>query len=146
MQTYKVKRLCFIYRNLPADGASLLDPLPGATPLDSFVRGHWSTAPRDPMFVSTVTLTPPPIKILAKDMIMRTYALYRRQLPLVVSAAIIFVPHARLLDLVTLFRPSNNSRLKITNRSFHLTAPAQWNSLSLNFIKSFIISLFFFST
>jgi hypothetical protein len=31
--------------------------------------------------------------------------------------------------LVTLNRLSNNSRLKITNRSFHLTSPALWNSL-----------------
>ena len=34
-----------------------------------------------------------------------------------------------LSSLVTLNRPSNNSRLKITNRSFRLTAPALWNSL-----------------
>ena len=35
----------------------------------------------------------------------------------------------RSSSVVTLNRPSNNSRLKITNRSFHLTAPALWNSL-----------------
>jgi hypothetical protein len=32
-------------------------------------------------------------------------------------------------SLVTLNSPCNNSRLTITNRSFHLTAPALWNSL-----------------
>ena len=35
----------------------------------------------------------------------------------------------RSASLVTLNRPYNKSRLKITNRSFHLTAPALWNSL-----------------
>ena len=35
----------------------------------------------------------------------------------------------RSSSVVTLNRPSNNSRLKITNRSFHHTAPALWNSL-----------------
>ena len=35
----------------------------------------------------------------------------------------------RSSSVVTLNRPSNNSRLKITNRSFYHTAPALWNSL-----------------
>jgi hypothetical protein len=35
----------------------------------------------------------------------------------------------RSSSLVTLDRSSNNSRLKITKRSFHLTTPALWNSL-----------------
>jgi hypothetical protein len=37
--------------------------------------------------------------------------------------------YTRSSSLVTFIRHSNNSRLKITNRSFHLTAPALWNSL-----------------
>jgi hypothetical protein len=46
---------------------------------------------------------------------------------LVLNAVVL---HARLLCfLVTLNRLSNNYRLKITNRSFHHTAPALWNSL-----------------
>jgi hypothetical protein len=39
------------------------------------------------------------------------------------------VLRTRSSSLVTLNRPSNNSRLKITNRSFYHTAPALWNSL-----------------
>jgi hypothetical protein len=42
---------------------------------------------------------------------------------------IAIVLHARLASLVTISRPFNNSRLKITNNFFHLTAPALWNSL-----------------
>ena len=34
--------------------------------------------------------------------------------------------------MITLSHPSNNSRLKITNRSSHRTAPALWNSLHPN--------------
>ena len=35
----------------------------------------------------------------------------------------------RSSSVVTRNRPSNNSRLKITNRYFYHTAPALWNSL-----------------
>jgi hypothetical protein len=35
----------------------------------------------------------------------------------------------RSSSVVTLTRPSNPSRLKITNRSFYHTAPALWNNL-----------------
>jgi hypothetical protein len=35
----------------------------------------------------------------------------------------------RASSVVTLARPSNPSRLKLTNRSFHHTAPARWNNL-----------------
>jgi hypothetical protein len=35
----------------------------------------------------------------------------------------------RSSSVVTLARPSNPSRLKLTNRSFYHTAPALWNSL-----------------
>ena len=35
----------------------------------------------------------------------------------------------RSSSLVTFNSPSNNSRHKITNKSFHLIAPALWNSL-----------------
>lgn len=35
----------------------------------------------------------------------------------------------RSSSLITLYRPSNHSRLKITDRSFYHTAPALWNSL-----------------
>jgi hypothetical protein len=41
----------------------------------------------------------------------------------------VIVLRTRSSSLVTLNRPSNNSRLKITNRSFYHTAPALWNSL-----------------
>ena len=36
----------------------------------------------------------------------------------------------RSSDVVTLLRPTNPSRLKITDRSFQIHAPALWNSLS----------------
>ena len=35
----------------------------------------------------------------------------------------------RFSSLVTLYRPSNCSRLKITSRSFYYSAPALWNTL-----------------
>ena len=47
----------------------------------------------------------------------------------------------RSSSLVTLNRPSNNSRLKITNRSFYHTAPALWNSLLLDLRSHFLLTL-----
>ena len=46
----------------------------------------------------------------------------------------------RSASLVSLNRPYNKSRLKITNRSFHFTAAALWNSLPPE-LRHFIISL-----
>jgi hypothetical protein len=37
----------------------------------------------------------------------------------------------RSSSVVTLARPSNPSRLKLTNRSFYHTAPALWNNLPI---------------
>ena len=43
-------------------------------------------------------------------------------------------------SLVTFNRLSNNSRLRIINRSFYHTAPALWNSLPLD-LRHFFLSL-----
>jgi hypothetical protein len=60
----------------------------------------------------------------------------------------------RSSSIITLDRPTNQSRLKITNRSFHHTAPSLWNSLPADlrqlshnfssFTSPFVISPFVF--
>jgi hypothetical protein len=51
----------------------------------------------------------------------------------------------RSSSLVSLNRPSNKFRLKITNRSFYLAAPALWNCGTVCLLTSVIvfISLYF---
>ena len=63
--------------------------------------------------------------------------------PCYLRSLLSFTPNrsTRFSSLVTLNRPSNSSRLKITNRSVYHSAPALWNTLPPDLRQFLIIIL-----